>query len=54
MTGLLVGGTPSGLGKTTVTLAIVLASYVHLHFGANPAVALHFVGTLRQKARATA
>ena len=32
----------------------VLASYVHLHFGANPVVARHFVGAIRQKEAATA
>jgi cobyrinic acid a,c-diamide synthase len=31
----------------------VLASYVHLHFGANPTVAQHFAGALRQKEAAS-
>jgi cobyrinic acid a,c-diamide synthase len=32
----------------------VLASYVHLHFGANPAVAQYFARVLRQKEAASA
>jgi cobyrinic acid a,c-diamide synthase len=32
----------------------VLASYVHLHFGANPVVARHFVGAIRHRQAATA
>jgi cobyrinic acid a,c-diamide synthase len=40
--------------KEGFTCGSVLASYVHLHFGANPAVARYFVGTLRQKEGATA
>jgi cobyrinic acid a,c-diamide synthase len=40
--------------KEGFTCGNVLASYAHLHFGANPAVARHLVETLRQKEAATA
>jgi cobyrinic acid a,c-diamide synthase len=53
MTGFLIAGASSGVEKTTATLAItaagfgvsgtnVLASYIHLHFRANPIVTGYF------------